>query len=405
MKNHKYDFLVPKNGIKYQEDVFEFCDQIFKQVNGQGVNTNCKQNKIKCYWKSKLLFAYKDETLKIKGKDKQEKEKKKKLLQNKIKEYLKLFSESNWKDIKEPKRDYLKSNIVQPSIPYTIALWTKIILKEPYFSKDDEYYYYIANPILKDKATKTPMVRGSGIKGKLAVCAAKVMYESILKDGNNLISELTKYLRIFGSGNDELKSLNALLQRLLDEKNSAHLTDETKKEIATQFIRFILLNFGGEVAKRTVDNILGSENVDAVNKIVDWIHKNMKEKEALKSQKGRLTFFPMFFNKIKLEVINRHSRARRVGEGPIYFEVVPKDDEANLILVYTPFDAVYKTKAEIKKEAEEDLEFIIKALEKLQGEGLGAKRKYGWGQFEMKEKMIIKRDQDELKTYEGWNVE
>src|SRR5690606_27572426 len=118
----------------------------------------------------------------------------------------------------------------------------------------------------------------------------------ILKDGNNLIGELTKYLRIFGSGNDELKSLNALLQRLLDEKNSAHLTDETKKEIATQFIRFILLNFGGEVAKRTVDNILGSENVDAVNKIVDWIHKNMKEKEALKSQKGRLTFFPMFFN-------------------------------------------------------------------------------------------------------------
>lgn len=384
MNNWSYEFLIPERQIDFKEDVIDYCDQ----------------KGFKYYWQLKFLFRNKDQKLESKNKN-----------SYKPYHYINSLIEREFEHKKKNKNQdkneilNLKRNIVEMSIPYTIAIWTEIKLKAPYFSRDDEEYYYIANPILKDKATKTPMVRGSGIKGKLEVCAAKVMYESILKDGNNLISELTKYLRIFGSGNDELKSLNALLQRLLDEKNSAHLTDETKKEIATQFIRFILLNFGGEVAKRTVDNILGSENVDAVNKIVDWIHKNMKEKEALKSQKGRLTFFPMFFNKIKLEVINRHSRARRVGEGPIYFEVVPKDDEANLILVYTPFDAVYKTKAEIKKEAEEDLEFIIKALEKLQGEGLGAKRKYGWGQFEMKEKMIIKRDQDELKTYEGWNVE
>lgn len=403
MSDHIHEFLASKNDFESKEDVFDYCDDFFDYCKKQELNQINEQEiyKLKCYWKSKFLFITKDETLELR---------KRKELSDRLREYIKSFYEVDWENKDNEKffsKDYLKRNIVERSIPYTLAIFTNIILKQPYFSRDDEeYYYFIDNPILKDKATKTPMARGSGIKGKLEVCAAEVIYESINKDKNNLISELIKYLRIFGSGNDEIKTLNELLKKLFNEKKIDNLADEIKEKIATQFISFILLNFGGKVAKKTVDNILSSNSYEnIINEIIDWIYQNSKDKKEFKIQKGRLTFYPMYFNKINIEVINRHSREKRVGQAPIYFEVVPKGEDANLILVYTPFDIIFsKNKEEMRKEAEEDLDFIIKCLEKLQEEGIGAKRKYGWGQFEMKEKTIIKRNQDELNEYEGWEI-
>ncbi|WP_160323654.1 RAMP superfamily CRISPR-associated protein [Defluviitalea phaphyphila] len=402
MKDYVYDeFLIVKKKLEEnlknkenkKEDIFNYISNYY--------------DKLKCYGLSKMLFVIKSEILN--PEDKEEEKKFQKKVREILKEYIILFNQKNWENENIEKLDieYLKSNIVEPSIPYTLAIFTNITLKQPYFSRDDEEYYYINNPILKDKATKTPMARGSGIKGKLSVCAAEVIYESINQDKNNLISELIKYLRIFGSGNDEIKTLNELLKKLFNSENLGSLTDKTKKEIAAQFINFILLNFGGKITKKTIDSILASKNHEnIVNEIIDWINQNIKDKEEFKIQKGRLTFYPMYFNKINIEIINRHSREKRAGEAPIYFEVVPKGEKANLILVYTPFDIIFsKNKEEMRKEAEEDLDFIIKSLEKLQEEGIGAKRKYGWGQFEMKDKTIIKRNQDELKEYEGWTIE
>lgn len=376
-----YEFLALEKDFKSQDEVFSYCNE----------------ERLNCYWKSKFLFINKA----LDSRDKKE-------VQKKLNRYIVSFDNQDWGNVEEFDIDYLKKNIIEFSIPYTVAIFTKIKLQEPYFSRDDEEYYFINNPILKDKSTKIPMARGSGLKGNLEVCAAEVIFESIgnPENRNNLISELIKYLRIFGSGNEEIRELIESLKKLFDEEEPDNLSDNIKEKIAIQFINFILLNFGGKVAKQTVDNILESKDAEnVINEIINWIYENLKDKEGLKVQKGRLIFYPIYFNKVSIEVINRHSRSKRAGEGPIYFEVVPKGEEANFVLVYTPFDAVFsKSKDHIKKEAEEDLDFIIKSLEKLQTEGIGAKRKYGWGQFQFTDKIIIKRNEDILREYKGWEI-
>jgi CRISPR-associated protein Cmr2 len=55
---------------------------------------------------------------------------------------------------------------------------------------------------------------------------------------------------------------------------------------------------------------------------------------------GRLTFFPTFFDAIALEVFNPHSRKRRAGTKPIFFEVIPAGRRGIFRLFYFPFDAV-----------------------------------------------------------------
>lgn len=52
---------------------------------------------------------------------------------------------------------------------------------------------------------------------------------------------------------------------------------------------------------------------------------------------GRLRFFPTFFDKKGLEIINPHDRERRVGRNPILIECVPAGAEGTFTLLYVPF--------------------------------------------------------------------
>ena len=54
---------------------------------------------------------------------------------------------------------------------------------------------------------------------------------------------------------------------------------------------------------------------------------------------GRLRFFPTFFDKKGLEIINPHDRERRVGKNPIFIERVPAGAEGTFTLLYLPFGA------------------------------------------------------------------
>lgn len=54
---------------------------------------------------------------------------------------------------------------------------------------------------------------------------------------------------------------------------------------------------------------------------------------------GRLRFFPTFFDKKGLEIINPHDRERRVGRNPILIECVPAGAEGTFTLLYIPFGA------------------------------------------------------------------
>ena len=97
-------------------------------------------------------------------------------------------------------------------------------------------------------------------------------------------------------------------------------------------------------------------------------------------QRGRLTFYPTFFDRIDLEVINPHSRVTKAGTLPITLEVVPPGATGFFSLLYIPFDLIGKERDRVRREAGEDLMAITSAVEAVMRHfGFSAKRSRGFG--------------------------
>jgi CRISPR-associated protein Cmr2 len=98
-------------------------------------------------------------------------------------------------------------------------------------------------------------------------------------------------------------------------------------------------------------------------------HKNFRQ--------GALVFYPTWFDKIDFAIINPHSRVRRAGTQPLYYEVVPREIKGKLYLLYAPLpgagspDGVQRSRAIV---------MLLKAVEALLTVyGISAKRSAGWG--------------------------
>ncbi|HXG23054.1 MAG TPA: RAMP superfamily CRISPR-associated protein [Chthonomonadales bacterium] len=90
---------------------------------------------------------------------------------------------------------------------------------------------------------------------------------------------------------------------------------------------------------------------------------------------GAQVFYPTWFDRIGFEVINPHSRERRAGTQPIYYEVAPPGAKGTLSLLYAPWPGM-----EPVAEAEEVLPKLLEAIEALLTTyGISAKRTVGWG--------------------------
>jgi CRISPR-associated protein Cmr2 len=123
---------------------------------------------------------------------------------------------------------------------------------------------------------------------------------------------------------------------------------------------------------------------------------NAREDE--KGQAGRLYFYPTFFDKIGLEVINPHDRKTGTGKtGPILLECVPATATGEFVLLYVPFGAVKSDEvaADLKLAAEG-----IQAM--LTIYGFGAKTSSGFGIAELNGsgELAIRADLPELKQPE-----
>lgn len=95
---------------------------------------------------------------------------------------------------------------------------------------------------------------------------------------------------------------------------------------------------------------------------------------------GRLEFYPTFFYRIGLEIINPHDRKRRVGKNPILFECVPAGAKGAFSLLYVPFDLIGQPEDEIRKQAAEDLQLVAEAIGAMMlTYGFSAKRSSGYG--------------------------
>jgi CRISPR-associated protein Cmr2 len=99
---------------------------------------------------------------------------------------------------------------------------------------------------------------------------------------------------------------------------------------------------------------------------------NEKDEEK-RFERGALAFYPTWFSRLGFEVINPHSRARRAGTQPIYYEVVPPDTEGTLRLLYAPLPGTDPAPAGA-------LRLLVDAIEALLFTyGFSAKRTAGWG--------------------------
>lgn len=80
------------------------------------------------------------------------------------------------------------------SWPFSFFLQLRFILEKPYFSKDDDEFYPIDNPVRKDKVFKVPMVSPSTWKGNLRQ-AVRLEFE--MNDDD------LKMIRLFGNSKAE----------------------------------------------------------------------------------------------------------------------------------------------------------------------------------------------------------
>jgi CRISPR-associated protein Cmr2 len=125
-------------------------------------------------------------------------------------------------------------------------------------------------------------------------------------------------------------------------------------------------------------------------KILRIFGNKKKEENPKYLRKGRLYTYPTFFDKISLDIINPHDRTTKTGKNPITIEVVPKDTEGNLYLLYVPFDRIGEDEQRIKEEIEGDLLLLCKAVRALLTEyGMSAKRTSGYGSAQI-EKITFK---------------
>ncbi|RKY02536.1 hypothetical protein DRP77_07760 [Candidatus Poribacteria bacterium] len=107
-----------------------------------------------------------------------------------------------------------------------------------------------------------------------------------------------------------------------------------------------------------------------------FLFGNEKGEES-RFQRGALAFYPTWFSRIGFEVINPHSRARRAGVQPIYYEVVPAGTPGVLRFLYAPLPGVVEREEIDPVEALEQL--LCAAEQLLTIYGISAKRTVGWG--------------------------
>lgn len=232
------------------------------------------------------------------------------------------------------------SNVLLNSIFFNIVF----SLQTSYISKDDDPFYIIDNPIVKEKVFKIPMVRPSTWKGSLRHSAITIFEEEFTEP--DWKQKRAVLVRLFGS---EKEILTKYLNRLIADKFKKDI-----QQIDEEFKEFLL--------------------------------KKGYISEKVESRAGRLTFYPTFFNSMSLDVMTPLDRATKTPDnGPIYFEVVPADEKGDFKLMYYPFDLVVEfsgqeLETKIRDEQKDDMDLLGKALTRMFYQtGFSAKKTSGYG--------------------------
>jgi CRISPR-associated protein Cmr2 len=223
------------------------------------------------------------------------------------------------------------------------AVSFKFKLRKPYISHDDSDFYVIDNPVRKEWVFKMPYIAASQWKGALRAAMVKQLVEKSdsLSDEEFAKTRFRLTLLFGDEKGEELDSINGL----------AGYLDTNKSENASRFYR---------------------------TKIRQYF--SIKDNDPLPNHAGCIHFYPTYFTRIGLEVINPHNRETGTGIQPIYFECVPYDTDAVFVLLYVPLHRTGKDRKETKKYAIDDLQFVADGICAMMTQyGFGAKTSSGFG--------------------------
>ena len=232
-------------------------------------------------------------------------------------------------------------------------------LRKPYISKDDVDFYILDNPVKKEHVFKVPYVAPSQWKGQLRAAMVRELVAN-LQEGDiseaEFIERRLQLYRLFGNEKDgTAEFLNRILARL----RVGPLPGDANEEI-----------------KRKWQKQLEQEIKVIAGKFENLLRKRKYRIGNIEGFQGRLHFYPTFFDKIGLEIINPHDRETGAGKHPIYFECVPPETSGVFTLLYVPIGGGPKDEETCKA----DLEAVAQGIRAmLTTYGFGAKTSSGYG--------------------------
>ncbi|GAV24613.1 protein of unknown function DUF324 [Carboxydothermus islandicus] len=235
--------------------------------------------------------------------------------------------------------------------PFSFAITLTFTMKKPYFSRDDTNLYVIDNPLRKDWVYKIPYIAPGQWKGTLHAAMVRLLadwWHNQSDEEEKFLQRRLGLVRLFGNEQE---------------------VDGEEKENFESFL----------------DQIGGKE-------LAIRYRERLKQLLNDGHRRGRLMFYPTFFQKMGLTVINPHDRESGAGTQPIYFEIVPEGASGNFSLLYVPFDRIGGKETETAREMAEDLSLVAEGLKYLFTEfGFGAKTSSGFGLAEvLKGKLAVK---------------
>ncbi len=281
--------------------------------------------------------------------------------------------------------DLVASNTILPSITDisygSWALNLPFTLRKPYISRDDTDFYIIDNPVKKEWVFKVPYIAPSQWKGALRSAMVQDLVSSLnerLIDEKKFTGERLRLWRLFGNETD---GTSDFLNHSLARFSIGAITRDEKDKHAWK------KNF--EDKTREVGNDFESE----------LVHKDHR-KGDIEGFQGSLHFYPTYFDKISLEVINPHDRESGAGKNPIYFECVPKDTDGIFTLLCVPLVGPEVS----KDDAKEDLKAVARGIRVMMTiYGFGAKTSSGFGMAEVDSGgTIIKPEEFRIYWQKAW---
>lgn len=256
--------------------------------------------------------------------------------------------------------ELVTSNISSPQIIFPPGSWTlqfSFTLRKPYISRDDTDFYIIDNPVKKEWVFKVPYIAPSQWKGALR----SAMMQDLVADLNagkidkdKFIEERLRLCRLFGN-----------------EKDGT--SDFLKRSLARHLLGAVPES---ERGREDWTKSLEAKSKEIEEEFENALRDNDYRRGDIDGFQGSLHFYPTYFDRIGLEVINPHDRETGAGKNPIYFECVPAGTSGTFTLLYVPLVGPEVS----EKEAKKDLEAVARGIKAMMTRyGFGAKTSSGFG--------------------------